>query len=50
MSSQVRSPVAYFELPRKGRQQFWLLSLFALSVVDLHLMGLFLAFGSLMGS
>ncbi len=48
MSSQVRSPVAYFELPRKGRQPFWLLSLFALSVVDLHLMGLFLAFGSLM--
>ncbi|WP_337958797.1 MotA/TolQ/ExbB proton channel family protein [Candidatus Accumulibacter cognatus] len=48
MSSQVHSPAAYFEFPREGRQPFWLLSLFALSVVGLHLMGLFLAFGSLM--
>lgn len=48
MSSQVRSPAAYFEFPREGRQPFWRRSLFALSVVGLHLMGLFLAFGSLM--
>lgn len=47
MSGRVHGPTTYFELPGERRQPLWRLTLFVLLVLAAHLIGLFLAFGTL---
>ena len=44
-SRQTQTPFAYFELPPERRPPAWRLALFVLTVLGVHLAGLFLAFG-----
>ena len=46
MSGRGHSPTTYFELPGERRQPLWRLTLFVLLVLAAHLIGLFLAFGT----
>ena len=46
MSGRVHGTITYFELPVERRQPLWRLTLFVLLVLAAHLIGLFLAFGT----
>lgn len=43
----MRTASAYFEFPQERRQPLWRLATFVLAVLALHLLGLFLAFGTI---
>lgn len=46
MSGQAQAVCSYFELPGEHRQPVWRLALFVLLVLGAHLIGLFVAFGT----